>query len=411
MLLVGFDGIFVIIATSYYRTDALSRLETTSLAVVLPVLSGQSEASLAQDQTISAGLAGKPTIKGGMLFGKDGREVLRFGEVPNVNPALGPTSINAFLAGPHHDVVWSPAQLGSPYQMVARLDSSKIEPAATAFAWRLARTTGAISIVVWAIAMAVTGGTFRRLIDQLKERIELAIKNPAEARAYRFPDSQRDEIGAVFVLLNKLLSVISDNCGTPMETIRKLGTRVSDAILAYDESGDLLYANRSCVRLCGFNTFEEMRRSPPTRFEFEGSAAVSLPESLAIGSYSREALLKRNDGQTIPVMISAARLVTTPEFPVRFYASITDVSLLRSTLDQLEKQNMELGTASRSKSEFIANMNHELRTPLNAIIGFSSVMKEQAFGPIGSPQYLNYLNDIHNSGSHLLGIINDILDL
>lgn len=67
--------------------------------------------------------------------------------------------------------------------------------------------------------------------------------------------------------------------------------------------------------------------------------------------------------------------------------------------------------ASRAKSEFLATMSHELRTPLNAIIGFSELLRSQMFGPVGSRKYLEYANDINESGEHLLEIINDILDL
>jgi len=56
-------------------------------------------------------------------------------------------------------------------------------------------------------------------------------------------------------------------------------------------------------------------------------------------------------------------------------------------------------------------MSHELRTPLNAILGFSEMFQQQMMGPLGSPKYLEYAGDIHDSGSHLLAIINDILDL
>jgi PAS domain S-box-containing protein len=68
-------------------------------------------------------------------------------------------------------------------------------------------------------------------------------------------------------------------------------------------------------------------------------------------------------------------------------------------------------TANRTKSEFLANMSHELRTPLNAIIGFSEVMTQEIFGPMGNANYQDYANDIHDSGHHLLNIINDILDV
>ncbi|MCZ4279625.1 ATP-binding protein [Kiloniella laminariae] len=67
--------------------------------------------------------------------------------------------------------------------------------------------------------------------------------------------------------------------------------------------------------------------------------------------------------------------------------------------------------ANRAKSEFLAMMSHELRTPLNAIIGFSSVMQQEIFGPVGNTRYQEYPAMINDSGSHLLAIINDILDL
>jgi len=67
--------------------------------------------------------------------------------------------------------------------------------------------------------------------------------------------------------------------------------------------------------------------------------------------------------------------------------------------------------ASIAKSRFLAQMSHELRTPLNAILGFSEVMNNEIFGPHAVPTYKEYCNDIHNSGVHLLNLINEILDL
>jgi signal transduction histidine kinase len=77
----------------------------------------------------------------------------------------------------------------------------------------------------------------------------------------------------------------------------------------------------------------------------------------------------------------------------------------------LEERAEQLAVSMRYRSEFLANMSHELRTPLNAIMGFSEVIKDEMFGDVSVPQYAEYARDIHNSGAHLLEIINDILDL
>jgi len=67
--------------------------------------------------------------------------------------------------------------------------------------------------------------------------------------------------------------------------------------------------------------------------------------------------------------------------------------------------------SSQAKSQFLAAMSHELRTPLNAIIGYSELIRTEVYGPLGDARYVDYLGDIHSSGSHLLALINDILDL
>ena len=76
-----------------------------------------------------------------------------------------------------------------------------------------------------------------------------------------------------------------------------------------------------------------------------------------------------------------------------------------------EEARQRAEAANISKSRFLAQMSHELRTPLNAILGFSEVMKTEVFGEHAVPAYKEYSADIHNSGVHLLGLINEILDL
>jgi signal transduction histidine kinase len=77
---------------------------------------------------------------------------------------------------------------------------------------------------------------------------------------------------------------------------------------------------------------------------------------------------------------------------------------LRAAKRQAEK-------ASAAKSDFVAKISHEIRTPLNAIIGFSEIMAQEKFGPVGNERYRQYVADIRSSGEHLLSLVNDLLDL
>ena len=84
---------------------------------------------------------------------------------------------------------------------------------------------------------------------------------------------------------------------------------------------------------------------------------------------------------------------------------------LEELTHKLDLARIEAESANRAKSRFLAQVSHELRTPLNAVLGFSDVMRGQHFGTLGSERYVSYAEDIHGAGSHLLQVINQILDL
>jgi signal transduction histidine kinase len=120
---------------------------------------------------------------------------------------------------------------------------------------------------------------------------------------------------------------------------------------------------------------------------------------------------------TATVICVATIVTVVVGAPIVFYSQLI-IRKLRSSRSALKDVTSRLAIAldhaeqaNRAKSSFLANMSHELRTPLNAIIGFSEMIRGQRLGPVGNGRYISYADDIHASGSHLLKIINDILDL
>ncbi len=109
---------------------------------------------------------------------------------------------------------------------------------------------------------------------------------------------------------------------------------------------------------------------------------------------------------TYPVLVLALTFLGTSGI------NIVEAQRQRRRSEQEREMALILAeAANRSKTSFLANMSHELRTPLNAILGFSEMMKREILGPVSPPKYRDYVEDIHHMGSHLLSLVNDILEM
>ncbi len=109
--------------------------------------------------------------------------------------------------------------------------------------------------------------------------------------------------------------------------------------------------------------------------------------------------------------VARTKLSLRPLGPGRFVARALVESAPAMPKSDSETAREEAERASAAKSDFLARVSHEIRTPLNAIIGFAEVMMEERFGPVGNERYKEYLKDVHTSGTHVLSLVNDLLDL
>jgi PAS domain S-box-containing protein len=198
------------------------------------------------------------------------------------------------------------------------------------------------------------------------------------------------------------------------QELRAILDTATDGVLVLDRAGHVLSANRSAEALFGYDAADfteiafadlfapESRRSVMDYLErLAGGAAAGILET------GRDAIGRVKRGGLVPLYVTIGRI----EDGEKLCAVLRDVTAWKRTEEELINARQQAERASTAKSEFLAKISHEIRTPLNAIIGFSEVMMDERFGPVGNERYRQYLKDIHHSGGHLISILNDLLDL
>jgi PAS domain S-box-containing protein len=187
-----------------------------------------------------------------------------------------------------------------------------------------------------------------------------------------------------------------------------------DTIVAHQD-GIILYVNSTAVKMFKAQSKHDLIGTHiRSFFPFSDMEKLSMHFGSADKMASGETLsaektkLFFENGEQTDVEVEASALLFGEKRALQLI--IRDISARIQIEEFLEHAKEEAEYASQLKGTFLANMSHELRTPLNAVIGFSEVIKSQMFGEVGSPKYLEYAQDIHDSGNHLLELINDILD-
>jgi PAS domain S-box-containing protein len=181
-----------------------------------------------------------------------------------------------------------------------------------------------------------------------------------------------------------------------------------DPLLLIDLDGRIVEVNQAAVQLYGY-TREELQGLKLHALRQDDAEVVDLQiEQARTAGLLAESVHICKDGSIVPVEISA-RLVTV-EGREMLLSVIRDIRQRRETEATLRRAKVEAERANRAKSAFLAAMSHELRTPLNAILGFSQLLQQPRIGPLSDKQR-QYVADIHDSGRHLLSLIDDLLDL
>jgi len=182
------------------------------------------------------------------------------------------------------------------------------------------------------------------------------------------------------------------------------------------KNGAILQFNHGLCQLLGFEAEEIESMSV---FDLYADTLEGLPKAKQIFENVKsgglinepELQMRKKNGDVIWVSISVNPIHDKSGKVVESRTIVTDINKRKLAEEAMKKAKQEADEASQTKSRFLAHMSHELRTPLNAIIGFSDSIRQKTFGEIGNEKYEEYVGNIHESGEHLLDLINDILDV
>jgi len=196
--------------------------------------------------------------------------------------------------------------------------------------------------------------------------------------------------------------------------LRAILDTASDGVVVLSRDGVIRSLNASASALFGYAGEDVEGKSFSVLFAHESqAAALDYLGGLANNGVASvlneglEVLGREKNGGFLPLFMTIGRLETSNGF----CAVVRDITAWKQTEQALRDAQRNAEQASSHKTEFLAKISHEIRTPLNAIIGFSELMAEERFGPIGNERYKSYLTDINKSGKYVLDLVNDLLDI
>jgi len=197
------------------------------------------------------------------------------------------------------------------------------------------------------------------------------------------------------------------------DELRIILDTATDGVIVLDRELRIVSANRSAQALFGQDAKALAGRLffdllAPESVEAAVEYFETLQESGGVLNAGREVIGRERQGGLIPLFMTIGRL---GEQSGKLCVVFRDLTAWKKAAEDLIEAKRRAEKQSTAKSEFLAKISHEIRNPLNAIIGFSEVMIEERFGPIGNDRYRQYLKDIHNSGGHVMSLVNDLLDL
>ena len=412
--IVIIEAIILIPSYRNYERDLLGRLEREGLASVKSLFLMGHHGNENDLRMMAGKIAQGSVVEGLVIIRPDGGFMAASGVTTSLSAiAAGKADVDGERTedGNGYLVRWSELALGAPFVVTAHLDSSWVAGELRAFVVRIIGLVLLISTFVTAATMGILGRSVLIPVLRLRQNLMAAANDPENPDRYTVAVDRKDELGDVMIAFNRMIQDVASTYRREIRRVVAMSENSIAALVAYDVDGEMIYRNKAFLKLSGAFSADAPSRGNFPRVISDFRDPVPLAEYLARAVATEEVVLEMAPGRPVPCLLGGNHLRDENGDLSLYYASILEVSEMHAYRERLEAKNLELGAANRAKSEFLAHMSHELRTPLNAILGFSEIMEHETLGPIGTPRYREYAHDIHESGTHLLNIISDILDL
>jgi len=414
--IVAIEFVIVIPSYSNFKSAQMADFGESARVAASAALSNRMPDGIDLIDGMQRMMTADPKILGVSLLGADGQTIAEVGEKTGLRPASASQSTTELTAGDQRYEIYLPASsINAETGVVVRMDVSSIWQELNAFLFRILGLVMIICIVAGSIVFLYVVFDLIYPLEEIRENLKQAKLHPASADENEITHSRDDELGETIDLLNGALHEIGES---HRSDVAFQETRLRDFAAA---GSDWFWEMDADLRFSYFSDhFEDVTGVAPERLLGKTREETGIPNvSEEAWQAHLEALRKHEafrgfthprdkpDGKRVWLSISGKPIFAENGDFVGFRGNGSDITELYEAQQAVVEAKEAAEQGYRAKSEFLAIMSHEIRTPMNGIIGMTDLLMESKL----DTQQRQYAGIIQESGTALMRIINDILDL
>jgi len=408
----------IIVIPSYrnYQSSLLSNYRELARIATAAALTHHSHERPVIGMDLANLIASDSRLVGAMALGNDGKPIAKAGESIKLIPTESRTShIDRSGEKPGFEVFFSDSELGVKHDIVLRMDATAINQELNQFVFRILGLTLIICAVSGSIVFVYVVFNLIYPLEEIHKSLKKAKLDPVRADENGIFHSRNDELGETIDLLNDALREIGESHRSDVafqeQRLHDFAEAGSDWFWEMDANLRFSYFSERFEAVSGVSPKKLLGKTraetgipdmPPEAFN-EHLKALENREPFRGFIHPR----KKADGTVVWLSISGKPVFDTDGRFLGYRGTGSDITALHEAQQELVEAKEDAEQSSRAKSEFLAIMSHEIRTPMNGVIGMTDLLIDSDL----DDQQKRYAEIIQDSGTALLRIINDILDL